>query len=104
MLFNVDEDPHELNNLVDDRPDIAAEGARRLLRWHDDMMSTQPFAYDSDPMDEILHETGPEHAAYPDGAGRTKLYTNYFQRLRETGREHWIDEIIRRHPELEPCL
>lgn len=104
MLFNVDEDPHETHNLVEDRPDIAAEGARRLLSWHDTMMGTQPFGYDSDPMDEILHETGPAHAATMDVENTETLFSEYFQRLRETGREHWIDEIIRRHPELRPCL
>lgn len=52
-------------------------------------------------MDEIRHETGPGHAATLDLENTKKLFSDYLQRLRETGREHWIDEIIRRHPGLK---
>lgn len=103
MLFNLDADPHETQNLASQHPDVAAEGASRLLRWHDDMMATQPFGYETDPMDEILHERGPAHAAAADTPGTQKLYRDYFQRLRDTGRGEWIDEMVRRHPDLEQC-
>ena len=103
MLFNIDEDPQETQNLAEARPEIAREGAARLLAWHDDMMATQPFDYCTDPMDKILQETGPEHARKPDSPGLITRYRDYFQRLRDTGRGQWIDEIMRRHPELKSC-
>lgn len=100
MLFNVEDDPQETVDLGPERPGILQEGASRLLRWHDEMMASQPFGYDSDPMQEILHETGPEHAPRTAVPGAKDLYRNYFQRLRETGRGQWIKTIVERHPEL----
>lgn len=104
MLFNVEEDPHETVNLAATNPHITSEGAARLLDWHDEMMESQPFGYCSDPMQEILRETGPEHAARASVPGKKKLYTKYFKRLRETGRAGWIEKIIERHPELTDCV
>ncbi|MFO7821149.1 MAG: sulfatase [Lentisphaeria bacterium] len=100
MLFNTVEDPHETQNLSESRPDVAREGAAQLLKWHEEMMVSAPFGQTSDPLVEILRETGPFHAARPGVPGKENLYRNYFARLRETGRGEWIDKIIERHPEM----
>jgi choline-sulfatase len=43
-----------------------------------------------DPLETILDEGGPFHV-------RGHL-PEYLDRLRETGRGHWIDTIVARHP------
>ncbi len=101
MLFDVHRDPHETTNLIEQRPEIAHEGAARLLAWHDRMMRSQPEGYHVDPMDIVLAERGPEHASKHSQHGCGLPYREYFNRLRSTGREKWIAKMIERHPWLE---
>ena len=91
MLFNIDEDPHELNDLAPVSPDLCAEGAQRLDRWHSHMMATMPDGYSIDPMQTVLDEGGPYHA--------NCMLDDYAGRLEATGRGHWIPELKKRHPE-----
>ncbi len=91
MLFNLKDDPFEQNNLAEEHPEICAEAARRYLEWHDDMMMTMPKGYNSDPLWEVIHEGGPFHAK-----GRLP---EYIERLKATGREWAVEELIKRHPE-----
>jgi arylsulfatase A-like enzyme len=93
MLFDLAADPHETTNLAEARPEVCREGERRLLAWHAEQMRTMPFGYTADPMDTVLAEGGPEHARA--GFAPTREYA---QRLQDTGRGHWLDEIRRRHP------
>ena len=90
IIFNVREDPHEQQDVATDHPELCREGAWRLLRWHDDMMSRMPRGRTSDPMQIVLHEGGPYHAR-----GELKAYA---QRLEATGRGWAIPELRRRHP------
>ena len=60
MLFNVKEDPHQLHNLAQERPDLCDKGARLILNWTEDMMKKSDF--DADPMWTVMREGGPEHA------------------------------------------
>jgi arylsulfatase A-like enzyme len=90
MLYDVQSDPHEQNDLAAARPDVVREGARRLLCWHDSMMRTMPPGYSVDPLWTVMSEGGPAHA-------RNQLPA-YCEYLRKTGREWAIAELKRRHP------
>ncbi len=88
MLFDLVNDPHEDCNLAAERPEILAEGARRLERWHGEMMASQPGL--EDPMESVLREGGPEHAR--------GYLSDYCKRLEATGRGWAVPELKRRHP------
>jgi len=87
MLFNVEEDPHEQNNLADQHPEIVNQGLALLHEWHTDMM-TSSFQ-DVDPMWTVMREGGPLHT-------RAHL-KSYCQRLRETGRPEQADKLEQLH-------
>jgi len=89
MLFNIKDDPHEQNNLAEERPDLCREAAHRYLAWHDEMMRTSPS--DADPLWTVVREGGPTHSQ-----GDLQAYC---ERLEETGRGWAVEEIKRRHPE-----
>jgi len=89
MLFNVEDDPYETNDLAEENPDICREATWRLMNWHDDMMALRKD--DKDPLWTTIREGGPFHA-------RGHL-AKYIERLRETGRLSGIDELKKRHPE-----
>ena len=88
MLFNTVDDPHEQTNLAATRPDLCAEAARRLLNWHDDMMSTQQDAVD--PLWTVMREGGPTHTR--------GMLTEYCSYLEKTERGWAVEELHRRHP------
>ncbi|MCC5850521.1 MAG: sulfatase [Verrucomicrobia bacterium] len=88
MLFNVEADPHEQNDLADTHPEICREGAARLLNWHDEQMASS--ITNVDPLWTVMREGGPLHA-------RGKLMP-YLEFLRKTGRDWAIPELERRHP------
>lgn len=103
MLFNVANDPHETTDLAAEYPEVVREGAARLLAWRDEQMRTMPWGYTTDPMEQILKETGPFHASKCVG-GEVERRRQYLQRLRETGRGRWIDRMVERHPDLAAAL
>ena len=80
MLFDVKKDPHQLHDLVKERPDLCAKGAKMILDWNDGMMKTS--RYDADPMWTVMREGGPEHC-------RGELQP-YMERLKGTPREFGI--------------
>lgn len=80
MLFNVKEDPHQLHNLAEKRPDLCDRGARLILNWTEDMMKKSD--YDADPMWTVMREGGPEHAR--------GMLESYIQRLEGTPRAEQI--------------
>lgn len=88
MLFDVESDPHEQNNLAGERKDVCREAVYRLAEWHDSMMMTMPYAVD--PMWTVMREGGPFHAR-----GHLKKYCEY---LEQTGRSWAIPELKKRHP------
>jgi arylsulfatase A-like enzyme len=87
MLFDVAADPHELNDLADQRPELADHGQALLERWTADMLASQPYG---DPMWEVLREGGPFHT-------RDRLGM-YCRRLRDTGRGRHA-EFLEAHPD-----
>jgi len=60
MLFNLKDDPYQINDLKEERPDICAQGAKILLDWHEEMMKTSDR--EVDPMWTVYKEGGPFHA------------------------------------------
>jgi len=85
MLFDLEKDPHEQQDLSGQRPDLCREGAWRLGRWHDEQM--QKMARSSsdvtDPLWTVIQEGGPFHAIHE--RGRSPLPA-YLERLEATGR------------------
>lgn len=89
MLYNIKDDPHEINDVANEHPDICAEGARIILNWYDDQMLASPS--DTDPLWTVVKEGGPYHAR---GCGR-----EYAEYLEKTERADWIPLFKERHPE-----
>ncbi|BCG58296.1 sulfatase family protein [Paenibacillus sp. URB8-2] len=89
MLFDLNQDPHELRNLAGARPDLCREGTYLLHDWHENMMRSMPF--DTDPLWTVMKEGGPYHAK-----GHLKSYA---ERLVQTGRGHAVAELRNRHPQ-----
>jgi choline-sulfatase len=89
MLFNVEQDPHEQNNLADERKDVCMDAVYKMSEWHDSMMMSMD--YDVDPLWTVMREGGPYH-----GRGHLKAYCEY---LEQTGRSWAIPELKKRHPQ-----
>ncbi|MGL1891305.1 MAG: sulfatase [Spirochaetaceae bacterium] len=77
MLFNLNEDPYEQNNVRDDNQEICAKGAKLILDWQEEQMKKDPS--NRDPMWTVMNEGGPMHT-------KTDL-RSYIKRLKETGRD-----------------
>jgi choline-sulfatase len=86
MLFNLKDDPYEQNNLSEAHPELCREGAWRLMRWHDEMMASQPYGYTNDPMCTVVAEGGPHHTR--------GFLPQYCERLETTGRG-WAVPILK---------
>ena len=89
MLFNLENDPYEQNNLVGKNPDKVNAGIAYLNEWHDEMMMT--MQYDTDPLWTVMKEGCPFHAR-----GHLKGYCEY---LEKTGRGWAIPELRKKHPD-----
>jgi len=87
MLFNVENDPHELHNLADKRPEIVNEAQKILDEWHAEMMTSA--THPVDPLWTVMKEGGPFHT-------RGEL-SNYCRRLRETGREMHAEKLEKQY-------
>ena len=87
MLFNVADDPHELNGLAAGNGELADRGQALIEKWTGDMMASSEYA--EDQMWTVMREGGPYHT-------RNKV-TSYCQRLRETHRAHHA-EFLEAHP------
>ncbi len=85
MLFDLVGDPHETSNLAPQRVDLLERGRDMLERWTTDALAHVEHC---DPLTTVLNEQ-PEMV-------RGKLEP-YCQRLRETGRAEWADELTRRY-------
>lgn len=60
MLFDLENDPYEQYNLVEERSDIHMKAVYLLNEWHDDMMLS--MKEDTDPLWTVMKEGGPYHA------------------------------------------
>ena len=87
MLFDVENDPHELHNLASERPDVVQKGLSLLEQWHAEMMATSLRPVD--PMQIVLREGGPFHTR--------AMLERYCEHLRRTGRAHHAEALMRRH-------
>jgi len=81
MLFNLADDPHELNDLAEADPALADHGQALLEQWTAEMMAAGEQA--EDPLWTVLREGGPYHT-------RGRL-ADYCRRLRDTGRGRHAD-------------
>ncbi len=82
MLFNLREDPHEVNNLAENRPELVKKGIFLLEKWLTYQMETSENK--TDPLWEVIEEGGPFHT-------RDKEEEMYYRRLKETGREKFLE-------------
>ena len=89
MLFNLAEDPHELNDLSDACPELVAQGIAKLEQWTTAEMRRSQRTVD--PMWTVMREGGPFHARFTD-----PKFEDYKERLRQTGREQFAAELDRR--------
>jgi choline-sulfatase len=87
MLFNVEADPYEQHDLAPRHPALVAQAMKTLDEWHADMM--RAASHPVDPMWLVMREGGPHHTC--------GYLTKYCARLRDTGRGHWADEMLRKH-------
>lgn len=89
-LFNVKEDPHEINNLAEKQPELCWHGAWYLERWVADNMKSNIYNNHEDPLWSVIAEGGPFH---------TRGYLeNYCERLEETGRGDLAKALKERYP------
>lgn len=88
MLFDINADPHEQNDLAPERPDVVARAMHLLDNWQGNMMATATHGVD--PMRVVMQEGGPLHT-------RGHLPA-YLKRLRETGREDRAQWLATRYP------
>ena len=89
MLFNVAQDPHEENDLAEEKPDVVDSAMGKLADWEHEMKLTS--TQDVDPMMTVLREGGPFHT-------RGKL-PEYIKRLNTTGRSQHVETLAARHPD-----
>lgn len=87
MLFDVQSDPHEQHDLATSEPGLVHRARQLLDAWVSEQMD-RSFV-EVDPLLTILAEGGPLHV-------RGHL-AGYLDRLRATGRAHWIDVLRERH-------
>ncbi len=88
MLFDLEADPHEQNNVASEHPDVCREGNWRLSRWHDEQMwkMSQTATDVVDPLWTVVREGGPFHALHKKiDTGHSPL-PKYLERLEKTGR------------------
>jgi arylsulfatase A-like enzyme len=88
MLFDLKDDPHELNNLAETSGDLVRQGLSLLHGWESEMMRSSAHA--EDPMWHVLREGGPHHTL----PGHLTSYCEY---LRRTDREHHAETLEKIH-------
>ncbi len=90
LLFNLAEDPHELDDLSGERPDVVNEGLARLEAWHTAMMRNSDSP--EDPLWRVMHEGGPLHIRYS--------LEPFCESLRKTGQASLAEALEARHGKL----
>lgn len=90
MLFDLEKDFQELNNIAKENPDICAKACRYLVDWMQQMMLTSRS--DVDPMWTVIRENGPFHAPLGQVAG-------YYEVLKKTNRADSAEELKARYPQ-----
>ena len=88
MLFDVDSDPHELNDLSEQRPEIVQQGRALLQQWLQENLAGSHL--DHDPHIAVLHYDGPFHTT-------TSRLTEYADTVREIWGEEASNDLMARH-------
>jgi choline-sulfatase len=88
MLFDIEQDPHEEQEVAAQHPEVCGQAIAHLARWHDTMMRSVPGGVD--PLWTVMAEGGPYHAR-----GHLRAYC---ERLEATGRGWAVPQLKRRHP------
>jgi choline-sulfatase len=103
MLFDLQADPYEQNDLATERPDMVREGAWRLARWHDAQMKKMAATCSdvTDPLWTVMREGGPFHArtTLPGAPGGMTGLARYIERLEATGRSDGAAVLRQRYAE-----
>jgi choline-sulfatase len=89
MLFDLERDFHEQNDLKGTSPEVVDQAMHMLTDWQQEMMTRSQSGVD--PMMTVLKQGGPFHV-------RGKL-AEYLERLTVTGRSHHARLLSARHPE-----
>lgn len=87
MLFDLVADPHQQRNIAPERPELVQRAVSSLEAWLREIAISGD--QDIDPMWTVLREGGPFHVR-----GDLELYAG---RLRETGRAHHAQRLLRIH-------
>ena len=85
MLFDIEKDPHELNNLADQHKDLVAHGMFLIDEWIEENMYE---ADRGDPLQGVIREGGPHHANI-----FSKVWNTYVERLDKTDRKKHADNL-----------
>ncbi len=93
MLFDVESDPFEQDDVAAKNPTVVREGAARLEHWHADQIRRMP-GDKKDPLQTVLEEGGPAHALH--APGRSPL-PRYLERLEKTGRAEGAAALRRKY-------
>jgi choline-sulfatase len=86
MLFDVEADPHETNDLAAARPEDVARCDHLLMEWWQECLTGPEAA--RDPMLSVIEEGGPFYVRH--------LYQAYAEHLRQTERPAAAAEVLRR--------
>ncbi len=89
MLFNLTQDPYELVDISEERPDLVDKAMGMLADWQHQMMLRSET--NIDPLMTVLREGGPSHTRYQLPA--------YLERLRATGRNRHAEHLAALHPD-----
>jgi len=89
MLFDVETDPHEQQDIAASARGVCDAHAALLAEWHARMMASMPDGYAEDPLWTVMREGGPAHAR-----GQLRSYCN---RLFATDRGWAVPELWVRH-------
>ncbi|MBI2438384.1 MAG: sulfatase-like hydrolase/transferase [Lentisphaerae bacterium] len=89
MLFDIERDPHEIDNLAAARSGEVDKAMRILDAWTAEEMRRSKRA--EDPLWTVMREGGPYHARF-----NSPGFEQYLQRLRGTGRSHFAKILLER--------
>ncbi len=95
MLYDLETDPHEQEDLALANLALCMEGQWRLSRWHDAQMQKMAlFSSDVvDPLWTVIREGGPFHASLTKGQPGVEGFGRYLAHLENTGRKDGADAL-----------
>ncbi|MGE9296200.1 MAG: sulfatase [Puniceicoccales bacterium] len=99
MLYDLEADPHEQNNIAEAHPELCRAGQWRLSRWHDAQMQKMALTSNDvvDPLWTVVREGGPLHASFTHGQPGIEGFEHYMEHLENTGRKEGADALRKKH-------